>query len=203
MIASEQYPKGLGPTVPEIAALLAEEERSPKMEFSCRANSGLAAAIEGRGRTQIVISGIEAHVCVLQTALDLLGMERSIYVVADAVASRNPWSRDIALRRMGDAGATIVTTEMVAFEWLRTAAAPQFKVVLSPGPIEARQASRAAASGERATLSQRHHVFLAQPGRKRGGTVGGSRLARRLRILEPRAAEARRRCRLNDAIDLD
>lgn len=129
VLASEQYPRGLGPTVPEVAALLTEEERIAKMEFSCRANSGLAAAIEGTGRTQIVITGIEAHVCVLQTALDLIGKDRSIYVVADAVASRNPTSREIALRRMGDAGAIVVTTEMVAFEWLRTAAAPQFKAV--------------------------------------------------------------------------
>lgn len=129
VIASEQYPKGLGPTVPELADLLAEGERHAKVEFSCQRNPGLAAAIEASGKSQIVIAGIEAHVCVLQTALDLIGPGRAVYVVADAIASRDPKSRDIALKRMADAGVTIVTTEMVAFEWVGSAAAPQFKAI--------------------------------------------------------------------------
>lgn len=129
VIASEQYPKGLGPTVPELADLLAASERHEKVEFSCQRNAGLAAAIAASGRTQIVIAGIEAHVCVLQTALDLVGPGRTVYVVADAIASRDPKSRDIALTRMAAAGVTIVTTEMVAFEWVGSASAPQFKAI--------------------------------------------------------------------------
>jgi nicotinamidase-related amidase len=70
---------------------------------------------------------MEAHVCVLQTALDLAEAGKSVFVVADAVGSRRPESRDVALRRMEAAGITAVTTEMVVFEWLRTAAAPAFK----------------------------------------------------------------------------
>lgn len=129
VIASEQYPRGLGPTVPELAGLLADEERHEKLEFSCGRNPALAAAISATGRSQIVIGGIEAHVCVLQTALELLGPDRTVYVVADAMASRDPKSRDVALKRMADAGCVVITTEMAAFEWVRSAGAPQFKAI--------------------------------------------------------------------------
>lgn len=129
VIVSEQYPKGLGPTVPALAELLGEGERHEKVEFSCLRNSGLALALEASGNSQLVLGGIEAHVCVLQTALDLAGTGRDVYVVADAIASRDPKSREIALKRMADAGVTIVTTEMVAFEWIGSASAPQFKAI--------------------------------------------------------------------------
>ncbi len=129
VIASEQYPKGLGPTVPELADLLGAEERRAKMEFSCVRNPELASAIEATGRTQIVIAGIEAHVCVLQTTFELIGSGKTAYVVADAVASRDPRSREFALKRLDREGANIVTTEMVAFEWVGSASAPKFKAI--------------------------------------------------------------------------
>jgi len=129
IIASEQYPKGLGPTVPELAELLGDGERHEKVEFSCMRNAGLAKAIEASGRSQIVLGGIEAHVCVLQTALELASEHRQVYVIADAVASRDPRSREIALKRMADAGVVIVTTEMAVFEWVGSASSPQFKAI--------------------------------------------------------------------------
>jgi nicotinamidase-related amidase len=126
-VVSEQYPKGLGPTVPELAGLATAGNVYDKLEFSCHRNAGLAERLDKDARDQIVIAGMEAHVCVLQTALDLAEAGKSVFVVADAVGSRRPESRDIALRRMEAAGITAVTTEMVVFEWLRTAAAPAFK----------------------------------------------------------------------------
>ncbi len=80
---------------------------------------------------QIVLAGCEAHVCVLQTALGLLDRSRRVYVVADAVGSRRPESKEAALRRLERAGAEIVTTEMVIFEWLGTAEDPAFKAVMA------------------------------------------------------------------------
>ena len=81
------------------------------------------------GRSAAVLAGIEAHVCVLQTALDLLGRGIRVFIAADAVASRDPFDRDIALRRLERAGAVLTTVETAAFEWLGTAAAPAFKAV--------------------------------------------------------------------------
>ena len=126
--ATEQYPKGLGRTVPELSALLGE--LPAKQLFSC------AEALDwGReqdpdgGRGKVVVAGIEAHVCVLQTALDLLSQGFRVYVPADAVASRGELDWKIALDRMSLAGGTITTTESVLFEWCETSAAPEFKQI--------------------------------------------------------------------------
>ncbi len=129
VIASEQYPKGLGKTVPELAGLIAEGHRYEKMEFSCYANAGLRRALAGVNRSQVVLAGIEAHVCVLQTALELAGAGSAVFVVTDATASRRPESRETAFRRMAGAGVTLVTLEMVLFEWLRSAAGPEFRAI--------------------------------------------------------------------------
>ena len=126
---SEQYPKGLGRTVPELASLAGTNQFFEKIEFSCHANPGLQAALMAGDRGQIVIAGIEAHVCVLQTALDLRAAGREVFVVADAISSRQPESRAVAIERMAKAGVEIVTAEMVLFEWLRTAAAAEFKAL--------------------------------------------------------------------------
>jgi nicotinamidase-related amidase len=127
--ASEQYPQGLGPTVPELAALVPAGRTFAKMEFSCAANPGLRAELDRAGRRQVVLAGIEAHVCVLQTALELRAAGYAVAVVADAVASRRPASRETALARMAAAGVVPVTTEMVLFEWLRSAADPEFRAL--------------------------------------------------------------------------
>jgi len=127
VLTSEQYPKGLGPTVPALAALLPEGAAIPKSEFSCAAAPGYVERLKATGREQLILTGIEAHVCVLQTALQFRGLGYSVFVVADAVSSRKPESVALALARMRDAGAVAVTTEMVLFEWLGRAGTPEFK----------------------------------------------------------------------------
>ena len=129
VLVSEQYPKGLGPTVPEIAGLAPEGAIRDKLHFSCAHDPDLRAAIHDMGRPHIVIAGIEAHVCVLQTALGLLAQRMKVAVAADAVASRQDADKERALARMAAAGVSIVTTEMAVFEWLHTAGDPNFKQV--------------------------------------------------------------------------
>ena len=129
VLASEQYPKGLGRTVGPIAAALPEGRRFEKLEFSCYGNPAIREELLRAGREQVVLAGIEAHVCVLQTGLDLLAADYQVFVVADAVASRRPESREIALRRLEQAGAVPITVEMALFEWLRSAADPDFRTV--------------------------------------------------------------------------
>jgi isochorismate hydrolase len=128
---SQQYPVGLGPS----AALLREAVGNAgtvldKVEFSCLRNEPLRERlhdIRRRGRPQVVIGGIEAHVCVAQTAIDLEEQGFEAFIVADAVASRSKTSRRLALSRLLKAGADVVDSEMVIFEWLERAGTPEFK----------------------------------------------------------------------------
>ena len=126
--ATEQYPRGLGRTAKAIRDLLPEDAVATKNHFSCVAAQCLGA-LPGADRPQVVIAGAEAHVCVLQTALELLEEGKEIYVVADGVGSRRPADRDFALSRMRQEGARIVTREMVVFEWLGEAGTALFKDV--------------------------------------------------------------------------
>jgi nicotinamidase-related amidase len=126
VLASEQYPTGLGPTVAALASQLAPAEILTKTEFSCYANPGLRMRLDAAPR-QVVLAGIEAHVCVLQTALDLIAAGRQVFVVADAVSARSLDSKSIALQRLAGQGVVVVTTEMVLFEWLRRADRAEFK----------------------------------------------------------------------------
>jgi nicotinamidase-related amidase len=126
VLATEQYPKGLGPTHPAIADRL-PVDRPAKVVFSC---GGVPEVVAGlAGRPTVLLAGIEAHVCVLQTALDLLGRGLRVLVAADTVASRDDIDRDFALRRMEQAGVVLTTAETAAFEWLGTAGSPAFKAV--------------------------------------------------------------------------
>ena len=127
ILASEQYPKGLGATLPALAELA--PRRLEKMEFSAYANSAIKDELTRAGQKQIILAGIEAHVCVLQTWLELVGAGFQVFVVADAVASRRPESREVALHRVARAGATLITAEMALFEWLRSASAPEFRTI--------------------------------------------------------------------------
>src|SRR5690606_31489435 len=132
VFATEQYPRGLGPTVPELAELLSE--RPEKQRFSCAEALAWGSANEPtdpqlRDRTKVVLAGIEAHVCVLQTALDLLADGYQVSVAAAAVGSRRRLDRQIGLQRMADTGAVITTTESILFEWCETAAADEFKEI--------------------------------------------------------------------------
>lgn len=126
-LISEQYPKGLGYTVPELTNLTGQNEAVEKLAFSCMGEETYAKRFNDLGRSQAVLAGIETHVCVLQTAFDLIDQGHDVFVVADAVTSRTPLNRQTALDRMKEAGATIMTTEMVVFEWLRVAGTPEFK----------------------------------------------------------------------------
>jgi len=125
--ATEQYPKGLGPTVAPLAERL--PTRSDKLAFSSCAVPGLMDRFSRLGRTKVVLTGIEAHVCVLHTTLDLLASGFRVYLAVDALASRYAMDREIALRRLEQAGAILTTVETCTFEWMGGASHPQFKAI--------------------------------------------------------------------------
>ncbi|MDP2868397.1 hydrolase [Methyloversatilis sp.] len=129
ILATEQYPQGLGPTEAGLRARFPDGTIVEKTHFSALAESSLLRAPEA-GRRQWVVVGTEAHVCVQQTVLDRLAMGRQVFVVEDAVGSRRPRDKALALQRMQQNGAEIVSREMVAFEWLEQAGTPLFRAVL-------------------------------------------------------------------------
>ncbi len=124
--ATEQNPTGLGPTVEAVAAY--PQMVLAKTSFGAVAEPGFAHLLPPRTE-EIVVVGCEAHVCVLQTVLELLAARHRVVVVADAIGSRDPAGRDVAIDRMRRHGAEVVTTEMVLFEWLRDSLHPQFRDV--------------------------------------------------------------------------
>ena len=127
---TEQYPQGLGPT----AAALQEFDanRPAKKRFSCLECLNWPSAAEAiDDRFQIVVAGMETHVCVLQTVLDLLSSGYQVYVVVDAIASRREIDQQIALQRLAASGAILTTAEGVLFEWAETAEAAEFKQLSS------------------------------------------------------------------------
>ncbi|MFZ9502139.1 MAG: hydrolase [Beijerinckiaceae bacterium] len=132
---SEQYPKGIGPSVAALRERLPNSARSfEKLSFSCMGDPAIAErvrALADDGRDQVLICGIEAHVCVLQTAIEAHEAGLPVYVAADAVGSRAPQSRELALARMARAGVEIVTAEMAIFEWQRVAGAGHFKALMA------------------------------------------------------------------------
>jgi nicotinamidase-related amidase len=123
--ATEQYPQGLGPTTPELARRLGDIQS--KRAFSCAACGEIFADFAQRGIFKILVAGIETHVCIQQTVLDLMTDGFRVYVAVDATGSRFDVDRDVALRRMDSAGATLTTVESALFEWCETSAAPEFK----------------------------------------------------------------------------
>lgn len=129
IFVTEQYPKGLGTTVAPVKEALGGLEPLVKMTFSCCGLTELADNLKEKGIKQIVVVGIESHVCVLQTALDLLSLGFQVHVPRDAVTSRHEEDERTALQRMAREGVVITTVEMVLFELLRTAEAPEFKQV--------------------------------------------------------------------------
>jgi hypothetical protein len=128
VLASEQYPQGLGPTVDSLAAILGDTPPG-KLTFSCARDHGLRKAVEDSGRQQIIVTGIETHVCVLQTALDLTELGFEVHVPHDAVNSRRSADKEWALHRMAAAGATISATESALFELLERCDTADFKTV--------------------------------------------------------------------------
>ena len=131
---SEQYPKGIGATVPAVLeACGGNAVVLPKLTFSCLRDEAIARRINEFGkvhlRTQIVLCGIEAHVCVLQTALDLRVSGFDVAVIGDAISSRAPDSKTFAIERMRSQAIDMATMEMVIFEWLERADGPHFKTL--------------------------------------------------------------------------
>lgn len=129
IVVTEQYPHGLGPTCPLVRELLGDAKPVEKLAFSA-CTPEVAKMIEAGRRRQIIVAGIEAHVCVQQSVLDLRRMGLDVWVCADAVSSRRAFDRDIALDRMRQAGAVITTAESVIFELLGQAGGELFKQIL-------------------------------------------------------------------------
>jgi nicotinamidase-related amidase len=125
-IVTEQYPRGLGPTVPELA--VDGMPKLAKMDFDATRADGFFELLP-KDRPDIVVAGCEAHVCVLQTVLGLIDSGHAVHVVRDAIGSRRAESKETAVERMRGHGAGIVTTEMALFEWLGTAADPHFREI--------------------------------------------------------------------------
>lgn len=125
--ATEQYPRGLGPTVGRLLPYL--PERPEKVAFSSCAASGVVDAFHRAARPKVVLTGIETHVCVLHTALDLLALDFRVYLPVDAVGARYRVDHETALRRLEQAGAVLTTAEGCAFEWVGGAGHPRFKEI--------------------------------------------------------------------------
>jgi nicotinamidase-related amidase len=131
-LATEQYPRGLGPTLPAVREALAAHLGAPvieKLAFSCQQSKEVAAALRAAGRRQIIVCGMETHVCVYQTARDLIAAGLQVFVPQDAVLSRTAENRDVGLRLIERAGGVITSTEAVLFDLLGAAGTPAFKAI--------------------------------------------------------------------------
>jgi hypothetical protein len=130
--ATEQYPQGLGPTVPELAQRFDSTPDNPvpgKTMFSCRGCAKTFAGFRERGLFKLLIVGIETHVCIQQTALDAMANGFRVYIAVDAVGARHAIDHETAVRRLESSGATLTTTESALFEWCEVAGTSQFKEI--------------------------------------------------------------------------
>lgn len=127
----QQNPQALGPTVPQLAQLLAGVEPVDKMSFSCCGDAKFIDKLNTLKPTDVILCGIEAHICVYQTAMDLLDRDLDVHLIADAVSSRTAANRQIAVRRLTAEGAHLSCTEMILFELLKTAEHPEFRGLCS------------------------------------------------------------------------
>jgi len=130
VMLTEQYPQGLGSTVEEISNVAKGLPVFEKIHFSCMEDASFADALRALGRQQVVIAGMEAHICVVQTAAQLIDEGYDVFVVTDATSSRTLESEKACLDRLQASGVGVVTTEMVVFEWLGKAGTPAFKELL-------------------------------------------------------------------------
>lgn len=128
---TEQVPEKIGPTIDEVASLLHYLKPIRKLTFSCYLEKAFVDTLKKIGRKQVIICGIETHVCVYQTVADLVAQKYEVQVVVDAVSSRAKENKDWALERIRSTGATLTATEMIICELLRTSEHPRFKEVLS------------------------------------------------------------------------
>ena len=128
-LLSEQYPKGVGATVDDLQDLMPSGCPIEKNTFSCLGDDDFTRRFGELERPQVVIAGIETHVCVMQTALHMLSAGVEVFLAADACASRNPENHAAALERVRDAGGWVVSVEMVLFEWLKRSGSAEFKQI--------------------------------------------------------------------------
>ena len=129
IMITEQYPKGLGPTITEIKSLIPDIKPVEKVCFNCCDEDQFCSALDGLKRKQVLIAGIEAHICVYQTAIALVGTGYDVQVVGDCVASREPENKVTALSRMVGEGVSLTTMEMALFELLKEAKGDKFKQI--------------------------------------------------------------------------
>ena len=133
ILLTEQYPKGLGKTVPEVAKAFEgrPHQRIEKVSFSCARDEGFLAALSQYGRRQAILAGMETHVCVYQTSVDLINAGYEVFVLDDAVSSRFLHNYQSGLAALRDAGAVVVSTETAVFQLMKVAATPEFKKISS------------------------------------------------------------------------
>lgn len=133
IVLTEQYPKGLGGTVPDVVQALEGKsyQRIEKVTFSCGRDEGFLAAIAKTARRQIVLIGMETHVCVYQTSVDLINAGYEVFVLDDAVSSRFLHNYQSGIAALRDAGAVVVSTETAVFQWMKVAGTPEFKKISS------------------------------------------------------------------------
>lgn len=129
VLATEQYPKGLGHTLPRLKCLLDANNIIEKIHFSALSDAEPRHALQSNAYQQVILVGMETHVCVLQTALELKSQGYNTFVVQDCVSSRDPEDKAAALERFKQLGIQVVTREMVAFEWLRRAGTERFREI--------------------------------------------------------------------------
>jgi nicotinamidase-related amidase len=129
VLVTEQYPQGLGPTIPEIAGLLTVVKPYPKVNFSCCGDEAFLRAFQQAHRKQVLIAGIESHICVYQTAADLISAGYEVHVVGDAVSSRTGQNKNTGIKMMLQAGAKLTGTEAALFELLKVAKGDKFKAI--------------------------------------------------------------------------
>ena len=129
ILVSEQYPKGLGSTLEQFHSYYNKNESIEKVHFSCMQVPKYTQRLREYNKNQFIVMGIEAHVCVLQTAMEMKGAGFEVYVVVDAVSSRGEQDLKFGLKRMKQEGIHLITAEMVFFEWVRKAGSPEFKAL--------------------------------------------------------------------------
>lgn len=129
ILLTAQVPEKIGHTIPEVASLLPEQEDIPRVSFSVYCDEKVRRQIEKTGRKQALLCGFESHICLYQTSLDMLADGYEVYLVADAVSSRDPFNKTITLQELRGEGVHLTTVEMAFFAMLRDASHPQFKAI--------------------------------------------------------------------------
>ena len=129
MAVTQQYTKGLGDTVPAIKEAIGEFEAMEKMSFSAMGCEEFVAWVKAQGKKTILVCGVEAHICVLQSIIDLLGEGFRVFIVADCVGSRLVYNRDYAIQRATQEGAFVTTCEGALYEMVQGAGTPHFKAI--------------------------------------------------------------------------